>query len=211
MFFFTLFSGLLDATTPSKGSVPKKGIAIWFTGLPGSGKSSICDYVLERLKEQGYAPVLLRMDERRKVYFPNPQYTSEEREKAYHYFAWEGIQTALEGNLALMDATAPRIAMRTLVRQKAPRFAEIHISCSLDTAMKREQSRPEGLIMADLYQKALQRQKTGEDFPGLGQVIGVDVPFEVDPEAELILENDHLSLEQAGGQVTDFILTRLLP
>jgi len=202
--FFTL-SSLSFSLSPEHS-----GLVIWFTGLPGSGKSSICDHVLERLREKGYEPLLLRMDERRRVYFPDPQYTTEERQKAYELFADEAVQASRNGSLVLMDASGPKISMRQRVRRQVRRFAEIHIKCSLQTAMHREKSRPGGLVMADLYARALERKKTGRDFPGLGRVIGVDVDFEMDPEAEMILENDDLTLEQAGELVTRFILDNLL-
>ncbi len=188
----------------------KSGTVIWFTGLPGCGKSSICDFVLARLRDKGFDPVLLRMDDRRKIYFPRPEYTREERERAYELFAQEAVEAALQGRLVLMDATAPRIEMRKKVREQVPAFAEIHIRCTLNTAMHRERSRPGGQVMAELYDRALERKKTGRDIPGLGMVIGVDQEFEVDPEAEMTLENDHLSLQEAGQRVNSFILENIL-
>jgi len=187
----------------------EQGRVFWFTGLPGSGKSSICDYVLQQLREKGHDPLLLRMDERRKIYFPDPQYTSQERQEAYELFAQEAVQAAEEGRLVLMDASAPRISMRRKVRSRVPFFAEIYIKCFLTTAMHRERNRPEGLVMADMYAKALDRRKTGRDYPGLGRVIGVDVDFEEDPQAEMVLENDHLTLEEAGERAARFVLENL--
>ncbi|WP_291320049.1 adenylyl-sulfate kinase [Desulfonatronospira sp.] len=204
---FCTASGL-DGNTGRDPQQP--GTAIWFTGLPGCGKSSICDFVLASLRDKGFDPVLLRMDDRRRIYFPSPQYTREEREQAYQLFSREAVEAAREGRLVLMDATAPRIEMRKMVRDQVPAFAEIHIHCTLNTAMHRERSRPGGQVMAELYDKALERKKTGRDVPGLGMVIGVDQEFEMDPEAEMILENDHLSLQEAGEKVSEFILENIL-
>lgn len=181
------------------------GRAIWFTGLPGSGKSSISKRVYQKLKEKGVDAVYLQMDERRKVYFPNPAYTPEERKQAYTLFAREGAELANQGKCVIMDGTAPLKIMRDEARRLISNFAEVHVACSLETAMEREGNRPEGLVMADLYAKALKRRKTGEDFPGLGQVIGVDVPFEQDPDAELTIENDDLTLNQAVNKAMSFI------
>ncbi len=192
-----------------KGWSSEQGLVIWFTGLPGSGKSSICDYVRDRLKEKGFDVLVLRMDELRRKYFPDPQYTSEERQRAYELFADDAVRATRPGRLVLLDATAPRISMRRAVRNRVPNFAEIHIKCSLSTAMRRERSRPGGLVMADLYAKALERKKTGKKFPGLGRVIGVDVPFEMDPEAEMTIENDQLSLNEAGEKAMKLIEDKL--
>ncbi len=205
--FFCAASGL----NGNSGKDPQKsGTVIWFTGLPGCGKSSICDFVMDMLRDKGFDPVLLRMDDRRRIYFPRPEYTREEREKAYELFAQEAVESALQGGLVLMDATAPRLEMRKRVRDQVPVFAEIHIYCTLDTAMHRERSRPGGQVMAELYDKALERKKTGGEFPGLGMVIGVDQEFEVDPEAEMTLEHDHLTLQEAGQRVITFILQSIL-
>ncbi len=192
-----------------KNSSPSKGRAVWFTGLPGSGKSSISKKVFQTLKDKGFDVKYLQMDQRRKVYFPKPSYTSEERKEAYRLFAEEGAGLASQGYFVIMDATAPEKSMRDRARKLIQDFAEIHIDCSLETAMKREGERPEGLVMADLYSKALERKTSGKNFPGLGQVIGVDVEFEKDPGAELTIENDKLSLDEAVNRAMKFILNNL--
>jgi adenylylsulfate kinase len=105
-----------------------------------------------------------------------------------------------------MDGTAYKLSMRKRAREKmGNRFAEVYVRCSVETAMKRESQRENGLVMADLYKKALERKRTGKDYPGLGEVIGVDVEFEEDKNAELIIENDELTLDQAVSKVLEFI------
>ncbi len=187
------------------------GRAVWFTGLPGSGKSSISRKVSEELEKQGFDIHYLQMDQRRKVYFPEPAYTPEERKEAYRLFAREAAELAAKGKFVIMDATAPGKSMRDRARGLIENFAEIHIDCSLETAMQREGQRPEGLVMADLYSRALERKKTGKEFPGLGQVIGVDTAFEKDPNAELTIANDHLSLEQAVAKALEYISGKFSP
>lgn len=187
-------------------SSKNNGGAVWFTGLPGSGKSSISRKIFQRLEDRGFDAKYLQMDQQRKVYFPKPEYTAREREEAYKMFAREGAELAAKGFFVVMDATAPQKSMRDLARGLIGNFAEVHVDCSLDTAMKREGGRPEGLVMADLYTKALERKKTGRDFPGLGQVIGVDLPFEKDPDAELTIENDHLTIDEAVDRAMNFIV-----
>jgi adenylylsulfate kinase len=72
--------------------------------------------------------------------------------------------------------------------------------------MQRESERPQGKVMADLYAKALKRRETGRDFPGLGQVVGVDVQFEKNPAAELRVENDRdKSLQDSVDEVMRFL------
>lgn len=181
------------------------GWAIWFVGLPGAGKSTYARAVYRALLEQKVAVEYLSMDERRSAYFPAPQYTETERLAAYRLFAEEAAQIAHRGRNVIMDGTAHRRSMRENMRQLVPRFAEIHIRCSLDTAIRREKGRPEGLVMADLYDKALKRKKAGVQFEGLGEVVGVDTEFEEDPCAECVIYSERESIEQGRDKVLVFL------
>jgi len=165
-----------------------KGAAVWFTGLPGCGKSTLARAVKDELKKRGVDVVLLQMDRRRKAYFKKPTYSPEERREAYRRFAEEAAELARQGRVVLMDGSGHELAMRRYARGLIERFAEVHLKCPVRTAMQREASRPEGMVMAGLYAKAIKRKATGEQFEGLGEVIGVDVPFEEDERAELVLD-----------------------
>jgi len=180
---------------------------LWFTGLPGSGKSAVARAVEKTLTLGGSRVAYLEMDARRKAYFPKPTYSEAERETAYRLLAEEaaGLYRAGGHDYILMDASAPKCAMRDYARSLMDRFAEAHIRCALATAMAREAARPEGLVMAGLYAKAMLRKTTGRQFPGLGQVIGVDVPFEEDPKAECVVDAEHLSIEACRDAVLAFL------
>lgn len=181
------------------------GAGVWFTGLPGSGKSSLARAVTGKLTAQGRPVTVLSMDARRKAYFPKPEYTEDEREAAYRMFAEEAATAAGRGELVFLDATAHRKAWRDAAREMIPRFAEVHVSCPVAVAMAREAARPEGLVMAGLYAKAIRRKATGEAFDGLGEVVGVDVPFEADPAAECVVDAAKLTVEQARDAVLRFL------
>ncbi|SDB47362.1 adenylylsulfate kinase [Desulfonatronum thiosulfatophilum] len=182
----------------------KQGWALWFVGLPGSGKSSIAKAVLEALRECGAVVTYLEMDARRKAYFPNPTYSAEERARAYELFLQEAEHVVAQGQGVIMDGTAYQAAMRRQARARIRKFAEVYIRCPLEIAIAREQGRPEGLVMAGLYEKALDRQRTGRDHPGLGQVVGVDVPFEEDPQAECVVDSGAVTVAEARDQVLHF-------
>ena len=186
----------------------RQGFLVWFVGLPGSGKSTLARAVHEALGARGMDTVYLQMDERRKVYFPNPSYSDRERHQAYRMFAEEGADLAREGKGVILDGTAYELGMREYARSLVERFAEVYIRCPLDLAMEREAGRPEGLVMADLYRKALERKATGREFAGLGQVIGVDLPFEENPLAECVIDNVGPSMETARDQILECLTAR---
>ena len=174
------------------------GWVLWFTGLPGSGKSTIAHAVHTALVGQGRDVALLVMDERRRSYFPKPAYTEEERKVAYELIAHEAAELAGQGQGVILDATGHRLAVRQEARALIPRFAEVYVNCPLPEAMRREAVRssqsplgghPRGYAATPgMYQKALMRKRTGQGVPGLGEVVGVDVPFEEDPQAECVLD-----------------------
>ena len=187
----------------------RRGWAIWVVGLPGSGKSTLARGLRDRLAERGVSARLLQMDSRRKDYFPNPEYTPEERDKAYALFAEEAAGMTDRGVNVIMDGSAYKASMRRYARGLIARFAEIFVHCDLETAMARESGRPDGAVMAGMYRKALERQRTGRHFEGLGEVIGVDVEFERDPEVEFVVDNSRLTKEQALGKTLHFLDTWL--
>ena len=172
----------------------RSGWALWFTGLPGCGKSTIAHAVQAELARRGVDVEFLMMDERRKAYFPHPAYSAEERAQAYTLFAREAADIVTQGRGVILDATAYRLAMRQEARELIPRFAEVLVRCPLPEAMRREAVRStqtahhRGYVMPGMYQKALMRKRTGAPVPGLGQVVGVDVPYEENPEAECVLD-----------------------
>lgn len=186
------------------------GWAVWITGLPGSGKTTVAKAVVANLTRRGFSATHLSMDERRKAYTPSPEYTPEERDRAYAMFVDEAAFLVRGGKGVVMDATAPRLAMRRRARALVPRFAEIHLRCPVKEAMRREAKRPEGLVMAGLYEKALLRMEKGIPTQGLGAVPGVDVPFEEDENAELVLDVGELGPEEAISRATAFVFLWLM-
>jgi adenylylsulfate kinase len=181
------------------------GWVVWFVGLPGAGKSTYARAVFKALQKKKVDVRYLSMDERRKTYITVPEYTETERINAYRLFVEEAARTAYLGKNVIMDGTAHRLSMREQMRQLVPRFAEVFVRCSLETAMRRERNRPEGMVMAGLYEKALNRKETGTQIEGLGEVVGVDTEFEENPSAECIIDSDRESIEQGRDKVLAFL------
>lgn len=181
------------------------GWVIWFVGLPGAGKSTYARAVYEVLSSKGEDIKYLSMDERRRAYSAIPEYTEEERFRAYKLFVEEATQIAHSGTNVIMDGTAPRRAMRRYARKLLPHFAEIFVRCPLKVAINREDNRFGGLVISGLYRKALKRKQTGIDLEGLGEVIGVDIPFEEDRMAECVIDSDKMSVEQGRDHVLAFL------
>ncbi len=186
-------------------SQQNEGWAVWFVGLPGCGKTTLAKGVHEYLLAKGLDVVGLQMDKRRPEYFPNPKYTMEERERAYAMFVEEAVEFVRQGKGVLMDAAAYRVSMRTYARQRIDRFAEVFVQCDLEEAIIRETNRPNGAVIAELYNKAIARKETGAVFEGLGEVVGVDVELEQDAIAEFVIDNTRLAQAETLRKTLHFL------
>lgn len=172
-----------------------RGLVLWITGLPGSGKSTIADGIKEHFPDF----VILRMDDLRKIVTPKPTYSEDERETIYRTIVYLAkILSGLDHNV-IIDATGNMRRWRELARQIIPNFAEIYLKCPIDVCMEREVSRkkthgaPKGI-----YEKG----KAGWPVPG------VNVPYEEPLNPELTIETDKASAKDALSIICDFILLR---
>lgn len=176
----------------------KMAFAIWITGLPGSGKTTIAKALLKKLAENNIEAEFLRLDEIRKKIVPNPEYTAEERDMVYKAYADNGIELVGEGKNVIYEATAHRKGYRNYARNSIKNFIEVYVKCPLNVCIERESKRKEGLVTAEMYKKALERKKTGKKFPELGEVIGVDAPYEENKKAEVVIESEKIGPEKAA-------------
>ncbi len=166
-----------------------KGWAVWFTGLPGSGKSKISKIVCEMLTDNGITCERVEMDAIRKLYVQDPEYTDKERDFVYEKLVDFAAECVQNGTNVVIDATAHKLLYREMARKKIKRFIEVMVKCPLSICIERESKRERGLVTAQMYRKALERKEKGTQFEDLGAVIGVDVPDEENPDAEIIVDN----------------------
>ncbi len=175
--------------------------AVWITGLPGSGKSTIAKNLLKKLKEKDISSKILRLDEIRKQITPRPRYTESERDYVYGEFIDLGLKKVESGENVILDATAYRKKWRDNARRLIENFIEVYVKCDLETCIKREEKRKEGLVIAKMYRKALERREKGKIFKDLGEVIGIDVPYEENKDAEVIIDSVKINASNAAGVI----------
>ena len=120
----------------------EQGFAIWLTGLPASGKSSITRELARKLKARGVTAVVLESDTMRKILTPEPTYSEEERGRFYRTLALLGEVITRSGVPVIFDATANRREYRDQGRRLIARFIEVYVSCPLEVCQKRD---PKGI------------------------------------------------------------------
>ncbi len=160
-----------------------KGIAIWITGLPGSGKSTVA----EALKNIFPEFIILRMDELRNIVTPNPTYSDEEREIVYRSIVFIAKKLTESGHNVIIDATGNLRRWRELARQLIPGYVEIYLKCPIEICMKREQKRIDTHeAPRDIYKKGA----SGWPVPGM------TVPYEEPLNPEVVIDTEKTPVDK---------------
>jgi len=168
------------------------GWAIWITGLPGSGKTTLAHGVATALAARGVTVKVLELDEIREVVTPEPTYSDAEREIVYRALAYMAKLLTEAGVPVLIDATGPRRAWRDLARRLIPAFAEVQLLCPLEVCREREEARAGGHAPRDIYARA---GRPGATVPG------VDIPYEVALHPELVVNTHECGLWTAVQEI----------
>ncbi len=162
---------------------------IWFTGLPGSGKTVIASRTSDLLKQKGINVRILQLDEIRRVLTPVPKYTDEERDIVYASLGYMAKLLNECGMNVFIDATANRRRYRDAARRIIPGFAEVFIRCPLETCMEREARRKAVFSPKGIYRKSAQAGAT---------VPGVNVPYEEPLNPEIVIDSDRMKPDEAA-------------
>jgi len=156
--------------------VTTRGVVVWFTGLPASGKTTLAKHVRDRLASRASC-VLLDSDEVRDL-LEDHTYDADRRDHFYKVLGNLAVLLARQGHVVLVAATAPRRAYRERVRAEAPAFVEIYVRTPLEACEARD--------LKGLYARA--RAGASSSLPGVG--VPYEPPFSPDVTAEGGLDRD---------------------
>jgi adenylylsulfate kinase len=161
------------------------GFAIWLTGLPSSGKTTLAYALSQLLLEKDETVQVLDSDELRHRLTPYPTYSPEERDWFYDIISFLAELLTNNGVNVLIAATASRQAYREAARARIRRFAEVYVDCPATVCRARD---PKGLW---------QRVDKGEirDLPG------ADTAYEPPESPETRVNTAHLSVEEAAYHI----------
>ena len=158
-----------------RGSRPWEGATVWFTGLSGSGKSTVAAEVERLLVTSGRPAYLLDGDNLRHGLNGDLGFSAEDRSENVRRVGEVARLFADAGVVALVPVISPYVADRARVREihrmAGLPFVEVHVDTPLEVCEQRD---PKGL-----YAKARAGEITG--------FTGIDDPYEAPPDPELRL------------------------
>lgn len=163
-----------------------EGTVLWFTGLPGSGKSTVADWVAEQLRRRGVPVERLDGDAVRQV-FPETGFTREERDAHLRRIGYLASRLAAHGVFVVASFVSSYEDSRRFIRELCPSFLEVYVNTPLEECERRD---PKGM-----YAKA----RRGE----ITRFTGVSDPFEPPTAPEVTIDTSRISLESAGSQVLE--------
>ena len=164
-----------------------KGVTVWFTGLPCSGKTTVADRVAEILKKRGHRVERLDGDTVRKGLTSDLGFSKKDRDENIKRVTFVAKLLTRNDVIVLATFVSPYRERRRLTREEIGGFMEVYVRCSLEECMKRD--------IKGMYKKAM----AGE----IKDFTGVDDPYEEPLNPELILDTDKETVEESAGKVLD--------
>ena len=167
----------------------KQGVTIFFTGLSGSGKSTIANVLLTKFLETGGRPVtILDGDLVRKHLSSELGFSKEHRDINIRRIGYVASEITKNGGIAICAPIAPYDVTRKHVRQMIEPyggFILVHVATPIETCEERDRK--------GLYAKA--RAGIVKEFTGISD------PYEVPADAEVVINTADLTAEEAAQEI----------
>ena len=167
-----------------------RGVTLWFTGLSGSGKTTVSELVRDALLRAGYKIEVLDGDVVRTNLSKGLGFSKEDRDINIKRIGFVCNLLTRNGVIAIAAAISPYREIRDYNRKEIGDFVEIYCNCPLEVLIERD--------VKGLYKKAI----AGE----IKNFTGVSDPYEEPKNPEIILNTDKESVEESAKKVIDKIV-----
>jgi sulfate adenylyltransferase len=183
---------ILGETNPPRF---RQGLTLWFTGLSGSGKSTVAYALIERLAEYGRNCSLLDGDEIRTHLSKGLGFSKEDRDTNIRRVGYVAGLVAQHGGTTLCAVISPYRAIRDEARALSKgKFVEIYCSTPIDTCERRD--------VKGMYAKARAAVADGKPMG----FTGVDDPYEPPTNPEVTIDTSKLSVPECVDQIVAKLL-----
>jgi adenylylsulfate kinase len=171
---------------------PQQAFAVWITGLPASGKSTLASALARQIRELGVEMTVLESDLMRTVFSEHSGYDERDREYFYGSLAFIGQVLTERGIPVIFDATANRRSYRDRARRRIGRFIEVFVDCPIEICIRRD---PKGI-----YRKA--REGEASHVPGVQEV------YEPPEKPDVVVRGDRDEPEEAAHKVIEVLMAK---
>ena len=163
----------------------QRGVTVWFTGLSGSGKSTIAKALIEKLRAQEAKVEIMDGDIIRQNLTKGLGFSKEDRDENIRRIGFVSHLLTRNGVIVLVSAISPYRAVRDEVRERIGSFLEVYVNAPLEVCEDRD--------VKGLYERA----RAGE----IKGFTGIDDPYEEPINPELECRTDKESLEESVEKV----------
>ena len=168
----------------------QKGFVLWFTGLSAAGKTTIADFVYERLQGQGYRVERFDGDVVREHLSRDLGFSKEDRDENIRRIGFVAKLLSRNGVGVITSFISPYKAQRDEVRASVENFVEVFCDCPLEVCERRDQK--------GLYKKA----RAGE----IASFTGISDAYEEPEHPELALDTaEEKNIEPNGERVLSYL------
>ena len=167
----------------------KKGIVIWFTGLPCSGKTTLSKEIEKYFQNKNLPIQRLDGDVVRETISNDLGFSKEDRDKNIERMSYIAQMLSNNGVNVVSAFVSPYQEMRDFTRSLCDNFVEVYVKCGIEECKKRD--------VKGMYVKA----QRGE----IKDFTGVQDPFEEPKDPEVIVDTQNESIERSVQHVVTYI------
>jgi bifunctional enzyme CysN/CysC len=183
----------LDESSAGSRVGQQEGLTVWFTGLSGAGKTTICKAVATELLAHGLQVEVIDGDIIRKHLCKDLGFSRQDRDENIRRIAFVSQLLTRNGAIVLVSAISPYRKGRDEARQTIGNFMEVYVSTPLAVCEVRDPKQ--------LYQKARSGKIHG--------FTGIDDPYEPPVTPEIVCNTDQESTRESSSKVVAAVLKYL--
>ena len=183
----------MDESAAGSRVAQQRGLTVWFTGLSGAGKTTICRAVATELLAHGLQVEVIDGDVIRNYLCKDLGFSKRDRDENIRRIAFVAQLLTRNGTIVLVSAISPYREGRDAARRTIGDFLEVYVSTPLSVCEMRDPK--------DLYKKARSGKIHG--------FTGIDDPYEPPLAPEIVCNTDRESTRESSSKIVASVLKYL--